>query len=536
MSTMKKIVYKPLIFLLAIMVASSCFQDKSTLDTSKIDPILIESEDIPDILRVEYLGNITLEPTVKMGRETNPETLDYKWEINQTPGHTSMVEIGNERILNTTITNQILSAAYSLMLTVTDTEHGLQYQKAWPLYVSSAFREGIIVADTKDGSTSDLNHIMDNSITTSYNQGERITYDIWEKANGHKHPSLIKRIDYAFYSPSAILARNIVTTIYEDKNIQMIDCEDFSVFKEKELIYPGMDASFNPQGFASINRMYWMLTENNKPYVTTSNGTTVSFVMPVSGIQPADNGVIIPDYSNGAGPYAIWYNGETGAFYQIAMMFTTPPTGGAYTTTGVFNPQNVPGREAIAGDLSMDGKTATMLLKDKSTGNYEIYAISFSYYDANWNTIPSTPKLKAELPSELTPILNDAVSVFFNLYDPLMFIATPDKVYAVTFGGGVISYQEVYSPTSGQITKGKLFMQGRYHVNYNDFNPDNGPIFDAPLALNTKAIVLAIDHGGNNGSIEVIPQSNTATGDLNTASAKKYTGFGKILDFTFQGQ
>ena len=61
-------------------------------------------------------------------------------------------------------------------------------------------------------------------------------------------------------------------------------------------------------------------------------------------------------------------------------------------------------------------------------------------------------------------------------------------------------------------------------------------MYEAPLALNTKAVVVATQGSGNSGNIYVIPQSNTATGDLNTASAKKYTGFGKILDFTFQGQ
>jgi len=218
------------------------------------------------------------------------------------------------------------------------------------------------------------------------------------------------------------------------------------------------------------------------------------------------------------------------------MTFTTPATGSPYTTQGVFDPQNIPNRTAVAGDVSMDGKTATMLLKDNSTGNYEIYGISFSYYDANYNSIPSSPKLKASVPESLTSIIDNAVSVVFNLFDPMMFVATSDKVYAVNFGGGVVSYQEVYTVASGEIAKAKLFLQGRYKLYQKDFNQDSGPIFEAPLDLNANALVLAVNQGGNSGTIEIIPQSNTATGSLNIAGTKKYTGFGKILDFTFQGQ
>jgi hypothetical protein len=89
---------------------------------------------------------------------------------------------------------------------------------------------------------------------------------------------------------------------------------------------------------------------------------------------------------------------------------------------------------------------------------------------------------------------------------------------------------------SGEIAKAKLFLQGRYKLYQKDFNQDSGPIFEAPLDLNANALVLAVNQGGNNGTIEIIPQSNTATGSLNIAGTKKYTGFGKILDFTFQGQ
>ncbi len=150
---------------------------------------------------------------------------------------------------------------------------------------------------------------------------------------------------------------------------------------------------------------------------------------------------------------------------------------------------------------------------------------------------PSTPKLKVELPVALTAILNSAVSVFFNMFDPIMYVATPTKIYAVNFGGGIVSYSEKYSAPAGEtITKAKLFVQGRYRLNRKDYNTTSGPIYEPALALNTKAVVVATSKAALQGDVYVIPFGASGTGDLNAAQAKKYTGFGKILDFTIQGQ
>lgn len=79
-------------------------------------------------------------------------------------------------------------------------------------------------------------------------------------------------------------------------------------------------------------------------------------------------------------------------------------------------------------------------------------------------------------------------------------------------------------------------MQGRYRLNRDEFDAVEGPIYEPALALNTKAVVITTQKGVYEGYVYVIPQGTAGTGDLNSASAKKYSGFGKILDFTIQGQ
>ncbi|MDP3398694.1 MAG: PKD-like family lipoprotein [Bacteroidales bacterium] len=534
---MKRIIYNSIALLLVALLLSGCYTDKSGLDTSKINDIVIETPDMSSILRVEYLENVTFQPTVKMGSTVNPSDISYKWEINQTPGSTDLVVLGTNRVLNTTIKNTIISAAYTLIFTAIDEKHGLEYKKSWPVFVSSSFREGIVVAETRNGTTSDLSLIMDNGITTSYDKGLNIKYEIWKTSTGSAHPALIKSIAYSLHKPSAILTKNVITTIFANKDIKMYDCQNYSVYKDAEQIFPAKTASFDPQAFYTINNATWILVVNNVAYLFANNQGITSFMMPASGLNYVDNAVMVADNAAGAGPFAFWYNNNTGKFYNISMTFTTPASGGEYTNQGVFNPTNVPDRRMVAGDISVDGVTPTMLLKNQVTGNYELYAISFGYYDANWNLTPSAPKLKVELPVALTSILNSAVSIFFNMFDPIMYVATSTKIYSVNFGGGIVSYSEKYTAPAGeQITKAKLFVQGRYRLNRTEFNAVNGPVYEPQLSLNTKAVVIATQKGEFEGQIYVIPHGTAGTGDLNAAQAKKYSGFGKVLDFTFQGQ
>ncbi len=378
---------------------------------------------------------------------------------------------------------------------------------------------------------------MDNAITASYNGGLSIKRNIWETSTGSAHSSLIKSVNYTLHKPTSILTKNVITTIFEDKDIRMYDCENYSLYKDADQIFPGRGANFNPQSFYTINNSVWVLVVNNVAYTFNNNQGITSFLVPVSGVNYVDNGIMVADNSAGSGPYALWYNNNTGRFYNIAMTFTTPATGGEYTTQGIFNPTNVPDRRMVAADVSVDGITSTMLLKNNVTNNYELYGISFAFYDANWNLTPSSPKLKVDLPAALSPIINSAKSIFFAMFHPIMYVATADKIYAVSFGGGVVSYSEKYSAPAGeQISLAKLYVQGRYRLNRKDFNETSGPIYEPPLALNTNAVVVATQGSGYTGNIYLIPFGTAGTGDLNVSQAKKYSGFGKILDFTFQGQ
>ncbi|MEZ7884118.1 MAG: hypothetical protein QMB39_02555, partial [Bacteroidales bacterium] len=186
-------------------------------------------------------------------------------------GSTDMVVIGTNRELKTTVVNQILSTSYTLIFTVKDSRYGIEYQKSWPLFVSSSLREGIAVASTRDGISSDISLIMDNSITTSYDKGAVIKYDLWKATTGSSHPALIKSITYTLHKPSAIQTKNIIAAIFENKDIRMYDCQNYSLYKTADQIFPTRNSTFDPQAFYTINNGYWLLVSANKVYAFPSN-------------------------------------------------------------------------------------------------------------------------------------------------------------------------------------------------------------------------------------------------------------------------
>ena len=57
---------------------------------------------------------------------------------------------------------------YLLKLTVKDTENDLEYLFWWDLYIQSAFLDGLVISDTKDGATSDLTLVLNQKLTTNY--------------------------------------------------------------------------------------------------------------------------------------------------------------------------------------------------------------------------------------------------------------------------------------------------------------------------------------------------------------------------------
>ena len=175
------------------LLAASCYDDKSTLQTTHIPPVEIE---VPEAIasQLTVVHNARLDITgiriTKDGRE-NPEELTYEWTVSQTDNDSEAISLATTREFHEVIDLPISSKGYLFLLTVTDTAHDLKYQYKWTLIVTAQFNEGLVVAYTKDGTTSDLGLIMHPQLTETYSGAEQGTVEkeLISRRNGSPFPS-----------------------------------------------------------------------------------------------------------------------------------------------------------------------------------------------------------------------------------------------------------------------------------------------------------------------------------------------------------
>ena len=121
------------------LLAASCYDDKSTLQTTHIPPVEIE---VPEAIasQLTVVHNARLDITgiriTKDGRE-NPEELTYEWTVSQTDNDSEAISLATTREFHEVIDLPISSKGYLFLLTVTDTAHDLKYQYKWTLIVLS---------------------------------------------------------------------------------------------------------------------------------------------------------------------------------------------------------------------------------------------------------------------------------------------------------------------------------------------------------------------------------------------------------------
>lgn len=177
------------VFLLGLF-ASSCFEDESAKDVTLFNPLMINdflsSTEIyvtqGDRLRVKVLA-------YKEG--TDDAKLEYEWRLE---GHGQHLDLGHSMILDTVINVPMNRDAYSLLFKVTDTEYGLTLSKKYNLYVTGQYVAGLLVADTKDGMTSDIHLVSSKNFTQDYNREEdkHVFWNVYSLNNGQNVNGLIQ--------------------------------------------------------------------------------------------------------------------------------------------------------------------------------------------------------------------------------------------------------------------------------------------------------------------------------------------------------
>lgn len=514
-----------------------CYDDESTYDTATLPDVKIDVENVSKNIDVSYLGNLKLDIPVSKDGIADHADLGYEWKIELSSTDKVVEVLSNERVLDVTATMPIQANAYTLLLTVTDSATDLRYLASFSVFVSSEFRDGLVVAHSRDGQTSDLTLIMDEHLTLGHTGEEKVVSDIYA-SKGAAFPDKIKTMTYTISGSTYGNYTNILWVTGE-QGIYRIDIKDYAYTDTKSIV-PMESESLVAEGFYPSSQTTLMVA-NQKVYMHLRQNDQI-FIKPErpmndQGVESnhADNGVIavaIGDNMGNSGN-AVWYDSKQECFGRFNSYYASPKfalfSQSEYNEAFPFNPARVPNKTAVAGGM-MGGEVLTMLLKDKSSQDYEFYL--FKYVPTEYSTY-LTPYMKYTVPSALKSVLDAAVSFSFSTVDPILYVATKTDVYAVRMNLTELSYESTYTVVNGEeISLIKVFQEGWYSMCPDDYM--NG-WREEVLPLHTKALLIATQ-SGNNGKVYLVPSKDSGTGNLDKANQIVYEGFGVISDMIMQGK
>ena len=218
--------------LFAAVMMVGCFEDESTLDVTKADTIEIDPDGkIPSLIRLKVADmHLVLTPDVKIGENVNPEGLVYSWEMTAEPidfvTNDKVSVIGTEHTLDVDLNLAPSTGTYKLYLTVTDPVSKNMWQKEWKVQVGG-IPSGVVIAHSKDGSTSDLSLLAGHSISSLYEDNEEMVvyHDLYTDWTGAKLNGLVRRMDHLLQGQRANGMHTLVI-VTEDDKVKMFNMLD----------------------------------------------------------------------------------------------------------------------------------------------------------------------------------------------------------------------------------------------------------------------------------------------------------------------
>lgn len=515
------------------LLAAACYEDTSTLQTTEIPPVEIE---VPEAIAtsLSVVHNAQLDVTgiriTKAGRE-NPEELAYEWNVSKTQNGSEPILLATTPELHEVIDLPISSDGYYLILTVTDTEHDLQYLYKWNLYVTAQYNEGLVVAFTADGTTSDLGLIMHPRITYQYTGAGQGTVEkeLIREANGAPFPAPVTHLLYTYDKDQY---RNMLWVSTTD-DLMRVETDYYEILGHTNdvFVYPPQRLDIR-----NILNTYQctMILNDGEIYETLLSRGRIS--TPVTGTEgmSIDNDVVSAHSAPGSTrkPSTIFYDREQGKF---CYGYNTSFYACGSAPSGVFDPGAAPGLRSIAGGISIDNATHTMLMRDEnpaSDSKYKLY--TFGNYSASAGA--PAARLVYKIPEAANDLIDRSVTCFFSRLDPVLYIVTPEALHKVIFEAGSVAFDPdpVFTAPAGEhITLARLYVQGYYAMENYDGSASYGS--NATQAWSSRAVIVVTSKDDMNDKVHIVPQVNYGSGQLDPANALVFDGFGKILDFTVAG-
>ncbi len=536
----KKILFHTILGCLAALAATGCYDDDSTYAEHPIGDVTVNVESVNFLdetsgaIRIPALD--TLDIKVSASKENDPDVeLEYSWEITPVTFQTHTEIIGNGPELSYVVHGEINPTdPYMLILTVTDKATGIKVFKQWKLFITDKYGEVLIVADTKNGETTDFSYVLNNRI--SYNIGREGTdRNLYSAANGEGFAGLVRQMVYA-NTPNG---GRIIYLITEDKNLYAVNAINFSTIGSgKELFSTGADLI----GDISAENLDWgpysyiYLNNNGTLYHTDTDREQKFGFVSVTG-TPAYRA------QGRLYPYNIRWVRPAGTQTSTRAWFFDSAEGTIRTVTGVSGTSpsskilvsGLAGCENVGGGVNNNNRLQ-MIIRDNAAGTWTVYT-GYNGTEAVQNgdsyspiaDIDNVSAMPVRTPNNITAQSEFAVCG----NQPVIYYSTPSAVYAInTLSGSAVPQAEAkYSAPAGEeITHIEIYRQSWHLKDREGFEYYyyENPIPEAPL--NNKALlVTTYNQSTGEGKVRILPMENFGSGDLDSSDQLVFDGFGRIL-------
>lgn len=253
-------IYSVLTLLLCLLYACS-YEDKTTYAGDPLPDIVIDTTNIPCNLLITREDTLIVKPKVsKAGVSKDQLRIRMAYHLKTGRDFTMSKIIGTEEELRYYVEEVPDASSYGLWYKVTDNTTGLMESILWDVQVDASSGQGLVVAYTKDGKTTDFSIVQDSLFTYQYkdsetNQTKATSYrhGMYAKQNGKTFDGLVEwmfaqarymdgRLTYMLHGASK---HNLFRINTLDYSILMEGKENFyDPFIELDIDYYGLVGSY----------------------------------------------------------------------------------------------------------------------------------------------------------------------------------------------------------------------------------------------------------------------------------------------------
>lgn len=517
---------KLIIFLTLItLVLSSCYEDQSNDSWQMVNPIQFDYNGNTGKGQVGVGGffqeELVLDPVVfKEG--TSDANLSFKWTIEGQGIKTEV--LGTQQTLRILLDIPPQLYPYNLIYNIRDNNTGIERNVHFVLTVTSPFASGLIVADTRDERTSDLNLIISRPFNSQVKYGEdRFYKTIYSQVNGQPIEGLVK---------------DVQTKTFPENRSLTIMTEEGSIIRADHYDYIRLDYECNKNIFV-------IQPETMKPEKFFLEADTGNEYMICGGKlyhrscfdknRKYGYYMFLPNRLECNITYGFATTNKNGKEYYGNWMWDSKASGIIYVEMGrMYQPADQ--TSALFDINSMKGLTPVyfgharalneihMIMQETSSGKLKDYV---AYSDKG--------RASTDVTKEIIDISNDegidrAIAFATNIQESRIYFTDGQKIYSRSLINGIVSSQYTLPPEHGKITNIEVCNYAGGQIRYKDLSPTSINGYKEIAAKNRVMIVTVYNEVTKEGKVILIPIPNI-NDDLEQDSNFHivYGGYGRIL-------